>query len=306
MKIVIMGSGGVGGFFGAKLALAGNDVTFVARGPHLAAMLKNGLTVTSTDGDMHLDTVQATDDPSNIGTVDAILFTPKLYGTVEAAKQIKPLVGPETIIVTLQNGVSSPDMISEVLGQDCVLGGSTYIVSHIEAPGVIAHMGPARIVFGEMNGTISNRAQAFNNVCEDAKIDVKLTAEIELEMWRKFVPLTVMSGLTAAIRGPMGTITDDPDLAAMAQDAISEVIAVGRAKGVPFPDDAVEQTYKNIGLAPRETMSSMSIDLLRGNKMELPWLSNKVVELGKELGVPTPTHRFMAAVLRPFQDGKQD
>ena len=158
MKILIMGSGGVGGFFGAKLALAGNDVTFVARGPHLAAMLKNGLSVTSTDGDMHVDNVQATDDPSSIGIVDAVIFTPKLYGTVDAAEQIKPLVGPETIIVTLQNGISSPEMIADVVGQDCVLGGSTYIVSHIEEPGKIEHMGPARIVFGEMNGTMSNRA----------------------------------------------------------------------------------------------------------------------------------------------------
>jgi 2-dehydropantoate 2-reductase len=306
MKIVIMGSGGVGGFFGAKLALAGNDVTFVARGPHLAAMLKNGLSVTSTDGDMHIDDVHATDDPSSIGTVDAIIFTPKLYDTVNAAEQIKSLVGPETIIVTLQNGISSPGMIADVVGQDCVLGGSTYIVSHIAEPGKIEHMGPARIVFGEMNGTLSNRAQGFENVCKEAEIDVKLTDQIELEMWRKFVPLTVMSGLTAAIRGPMGTITDDPDLSALAQDAIAEVIAVGRAKGIPFPDDAVEQTYKNIGLAPRETMSSMSIDLLRGKKMELPWLSAKVAELGIELGVQTPTHKFMAAVLKPFQDGKQD
>lgn len=306
MKIVIMGSGGVGAFFGAKLALAGNDVTFVARGPHLQAMLKDGLTITSTDGDMRLESVQATDDPSSIGSADVIIFTTKLYDTVDAANQIKSLIGPETIIITLQNGVSSPGMIADVVGQDCVLGGSTYIVSHIEEPGKIQHMGPARIVFGEMNGTISNRAQAFENTCKEAHIDVKLTDQIELEMWRKYVPLTVMSGLTAAIRGPMGTITDDPDLSALARDAISEVIAVGKAKGIPFPDNAVEQTYKNIGMAPRETMSSMSMDLLRGKKMELPWLSAKVAEFGREVGVPTPTHHFMASILRPFQDGKQD
>jgi 2-dehydropantoate 2-reductase len=306
MKIVIMGSGGVGAFFGAKLVLAGNDVTFVARGAHLEAMLKDGLTISSTDGDMRLESIHATDDPSSIPSADVIIFTTKLYDTIDAANQIKSLVGPQTIIITLQNGVSSPDMIAGVVGQDCVLGGSTYIVSHIEAPGKIEHMGPARIVFGEMNGTISNRAQAFENACKEAGIDVKLTDQIELEMWRKYVPLTVMSGLTAAIRGPMGTITDDPDLAAMAHDAISEVIAVGRAKGIPFPEDAVDQTYKNIGLAPRETMSSMSMDLLRGKKMELPWLSAKVAEFGKEAGVPTPTHHFMASILRPFQNGKQD
>jgi len=306
MKIVIMGSGGVGAFFGAKLVLAGNDVTFVARGAHLQAMLKNGLSIFSTAGDMRLESVNATDDPRSIEWVDVIIFTTKLYDTVSAAGQIKSLVGPQTIIITLQNGVSSPGMIAEVVGQDCVLGGSTYIVSHIEEPGKIEHMGPARIVFGEMNGTISSRAQAFENVCKEAGIDVKLSDQIELEMWRKYVPLTVMSGLTAAIRGPMGTITDDPDLAAMAYQATAEVIAVGRAKGIAFADNAVDQTYRSITMAPRETMSSMSMDLLRGKKMELPWLSAKVAEFGREVGVPTPIHHFMASILRPFQHGKQD
>ena len=158
MKIAIMGSGGVGAFFGAKFALAGNDVTFIDRGPHLQAMLDNGLEVTSTDGDMRVENVQATEDPATVGVVDAVLFTTKLYDTVETAELIRPMIGPETIVVTLQNGVSSPEMIAEVLGQDCVLGGSTYIVSHIEGPGKIAHMGPARLIFGEMNGTLSNRA----------------------------------------------------------------------------------------------------------------------------------------------------
>ena len=305
MKIVIMGAGGVGAFFGAKLLLAGNDVTFVARGPHLQAMLKDGLTISSTDGDMRLKTVQATDDPASIDTAEVIIFTTKLYDTINAAEQIKSLVGPQTIIITLQNGVSSPDMIAGVVGQDCVLGGSTYIVSHIEAPGKIEHMGPARLVFGEMNGSVTSRALAFERVCKEANIDVKLTDQIELEMWRKYVPLTVISGLTASIRGPIGTIFDDPDLATLARQATCEVIAVGRAKGIAFPDNAEDQSYKNMFMAPRDTMSSMSIDLMRGKKMELPWLSAKVAEFGKEAGVATPTHHFMASILRPFQDGEQ-
>jgi 2-dehydropantoate 2-reductase len=302
MDIVIMGSGGVGAFFGAKLALAGHNVTFIARGPHLAAMQKDGLTITSTDGDMRLENVNATDDPSTLDTADVILFTPKLYDTIAASEQIKHLVGPQTIIVTLQNGVSSPDMIAGVVGQDCVLGGSTYIVSHIEEPGKIAHMGPARIVFGELNGTMSNRAQAFENVCKEAEIDIKLTDQIELEMWRKFIPLTVMSGLTSVIRGPIGEVLDDPDLAKMMHDAIAEVVAVGNARGVPI-GDATEQVMEGIKSAPRETMSSMSLDLLRGKKMELPWLSAKVAEFGEEAGVATPAHHFMASVLRRFQNG---
>ena len=303
MKIVIMGSGGVGGFFGAKLQLAGNDVTFIARGPHLAAMQKDGLTVTSTDGDMRLDQVSATDDPSTAGIADVILFTPKLYDTIDGARQIKSIVGPDTIIVTLQNGVSSPDMIAGELGLDCVLGGSTYIVSHIEEPGKIAHMGPARIVFGELDGNLSDRAKAFEAACQDAGIDIKLTDNILLEMWRKFIPLTVMSGLTSVIRGPIGAVLDDPDLATMMDAAVDEVVAVGRAQGIPLADNAEEHTYRNIRGAPRETMSSMSIDLLRGKKLELPWLSAKVAEFGRQTGVPTPTHHFMATVLRRFQGG---
>jgi 2-dehydropantoate 2-reductase len=265
-----MGSGGVGAFFGAKLALAGHNVTFIARGPHLAAMQKDGLTITSTDGDIRLETVNATDDPSDLDTADVILFTPKLYDTIAASEQIKHLVGPQTIIVTLQNGVSSPDMIAGVVG--------------------------------ELNGTMSNRAQAFENVCKEAEIDIKLTDQIELEMWRKFIPLTVMSGLTSVIRGPIGEVLDDPDLAQMMHDAIAEVVAVGNARGVPI-GDATEQVMEGIKSAPRETMSSMSLDLLRGKKMERPWLSAKVAEFGEEAGVATPTHHFMASVLRRFQNG---
>ena len=306
MKIAIMGSGGVGAFFGAKLALAGNDVTFIARGPHLEAMLKNGLEVTSTDGDMKVDPVQATDDPASIGVCDAVLFTTKLYDTLATAELIKPLIGPQTIVITLQNGGSSPDMIASVLGQDCVLGGSTYIVSHIEGPGKVAHMGPARLIFGEMSGTISNRAQAFENICKEAEIDVVLTDKIELELWRKFIPLTVMSGLTSVIRGPIGTVLADEDLTQMMKDAVAEVVAVGKAQGIPLAEDMVEHTIRNVDGAPKETMSSMSLDLLRGKPLELPWLSAKVAELGDQLGIPTPTHKFMATVLKPFAKGAQD
>ena len=303
MKIAIMGSGGVGGFFGAKLALAGNDVTFIARGPHLEAMLADGLTVTSTDGDMKVDNVQATDDPASIGVVDAVLFTTKLYDTVATAELIRPIVGPDTFIVTLQNGVSSQQMIADVLGQDCVLGGSTYIVSHIDGPGKIAHMGPARLIFGEMNGSLSNRAQGFENICKEANIDVVLTDQIELELWRKFIPLTVMSGLTSVIRGPIGTVLADPDLNQMMEDAVAEVVAVGKARGIPLAEDMVAHTIRNVDGAPKETMSSMSLDLLRGKPLELPWLSAKVAEYGEELGIPTPTHKFMASVLKPFAEG---
>ena len=196
MKIVIMGSGGVGGYFGAKLALAGNDVTFVARGPHLDAMQKNGLKVVTDDGDLIIDPVQATDDPSTIGEADAVLFCTKLYDTSDAAESLKPVMGPDTYVVTVQNGVSGPGMIADVLGADRVLGGSTYIISHLMEPGVIHHMGTfQRIVFGELDGSLSDRGKAFEKTCADAGIEIEFTDSIERTMWEKFIPLSVMSGM---------------------------------------------------------------------------------------------------------------
>ncbi len=304
MKIAIMGSGGVGGYFGAKLALAGNDVTFIARGPHLEAMKANGLKIETDSGEIAVNPVKATDDPSTIGEVDAVLFCTKLYDTIEAAEAIKPIMGPDTYVVTVQNGVSGPKLISSVLGADRVLGGSTYIISHITGPGMIHHIGTfQRIVFGELDGRLSDRGRAFEKACADADIDVELTDQIETTMWEKFIPLTVMSGMTAITRLPIGPILDDPATAALVDAAIEEVVAVGRAKGVGLKDDAAPLVQGGVRSAPYETKSSMLVDLERGKKMELPWLSGAVARFGEETGVPTPTHAFIASALAPHAGG---
>lgn len=304
MRIAIMGSGGVGGYYGALLARAGNDVTFIARGAHLDAMRKKGLLVKTDTEEIHVQPVQATDDPSEIEPVDAVLFSTKLYDTVSAARLIKPIIGPDTIVVTVQNGVSSPDMLSAELGAGHVLGGSTYIISHLEGPGVIRHMGTFKqIQFGELDGQITDRAKAFETACAEAGIDVVLSENILVRMWQKFIPLTVMSGLTSATRSPMGTITSDPNLTQLAKDAIAEVVAVGRAKGIPLDDDTEEKTFAGAASAPPETKASMLVDLERGKPMELPWLSGTVDKMGQELGVPTPTHHFITTVLTPFANG---
>lgn len=304
MKIAIMGSGGVGGYFGAKLALAGNDVTFIARGAHLDAIRANGLRVTTDTAEMTVNPAKVTDDPATIGPVDVVLFTTKLYDTTEAAESLKPVMGPDTFVVTVQNGVSGADLIGDVLGRDKVLAGSTYIISHLEAPGVIRHMGQfQRIVFGEVDGTLSDRGNRFAKVCADAGIDIDFSDRVLTTMWEKFIPLTVMSGMTALTRMPIGPILSDPELLAMVDAAVAEAVAVGRAEGVPLHENAAERVQKTVRAAPYDTKSSMLVDLERGKKMELPWLSAAVAKMGADLGVPTPTHAFIAAALKLHAGG---
>ncbi|MEN3974497.1 2-dehydropantoate 2-reductase [Emcibacter sp. SYSU 3D8] len=304
MKIAIMGSGGVGGYFGAKMALAGHDVTFIARGAHLDAIRKNGLLVKTDTAEMRVDPARATDDPATIGPVDVVLFTTKLYDTSEAAAQLKPVMGPDTYIVTIQNGVSGADLIGEVLGHGKVLPGSTYIISHLEAPGVIRHMGQfQRIVFGEVDGSMSARGRAFEQLCRESDIDVEFSDKVLTTMWEKFIPLTVMSGMTSLLRLPIGPILADPELSAMVDAAVEEAVSVGRAKGVELHEKAASRVQKSVRMAPYDTKASMLIDLERGKKMELPWLSASVARWGEELGVPTPTHKFIAAALKPYAAG---
>jgi 2-dehydropantoate 2-reductase len=305
MKIAIMGSGGVGGYFGAKLALAGNDVTFVARGAHLEAIRRNGLLVKTDTTELKVNPAKATDNPATIGPVDVVLFTTKLYDTTEAAAQLKPVMGPDTFIVTIQNGVSGADLIGEVLGHGKVLAGSTYIISHLEEPGVIRHMGTfQRIVFGELDGTLSARGKAFEQVCRAADIDVEFSDKVLTTMWEKFIPLTVMSGMTSLMRLPIGPILADPDLSAMVDAAVEEAVSVGRAKGVELHEKASTRVQKTVRMAPYDTKASMLIDLERGKKMELPWLSASVAKWGEELGVPTPTHKFIATALKLHAQGQ--
>jgi 2-dehydropantoate 2-reductase len=307
MRIAVVGAGGVGGGFGAALAKAGADVTFIARGAHLAAMKSQGLKVVGGRGETHVVPTQATDDPNSIGTVDVVLFCVKLWDVESAGEAIKPLVGPNTAVIPLQNGIDAAERLLPILGAKAVMGGVAQISASITAPGVITQVGTfMRMIFGELDGKITKRGEEFLALCQKAGFDATLSDRIVTELWMKFVLLASNAGITAATRQPIGQLRDDPDIRPVILAAFQEVIDVGRAKGVPLPADTLAKIVEFIGHAPPAMKASMALDLERGNRLELPWLGGKVVAMGRELGVPTPTHGVLYAMLKPYIMGTPD
>jgi 2-dehydropantoate 2-reductase len=305
MKIAIFGSGGVGGYFGGKLAAAGEDVTFLARGAHLNAMQRDGLHIESPLGNVHVPTVQATDRPQAIGPVDVVLFTVKLYDVDASAATLAPLIGPDTVVITLQNGVDAMDMVAKHAGYAHVAGGAAYIVAVIDKPGHIRHTTAQQLVFGERDGRRSDRLVAFEEAGIRAGFQAKATEDVEADLWTKFVRLATWSGMTTVTRSPMGVVRDTPETFALMIAAIEEVIAVGKARGVNLPSDLMDTTLAMIQNFPAGSKSSMLEDIERGRRLELPWLSGAVVRLGQEAGVPTPIHQFITAILTPFVNGSR-
>ena len=301
MRIAIVGAGGVGGGYGAALAHAGADVTFIARGAHLAAMRKDGLRIESPRGDTHLRPTQATDDPAFVGPVDVVLFCVKLWDVESAGRHIQPMVGPDTAVIPLQNGIDAPERLVPILGKDAVMGGVANISATIAAPGTIRQTGTAfRMAFGEIDGRKRERGEAFAAMCAKAGIDGVHSDQILTELWMKFILLATNAGTMALIRQPLGRIRDDADIVALMRAGYQETMDVGRARGVKIPDDAVDRTLAWNRAAPATLLPSMAVDLMRGNRIELPWLSGKVVELGRQLGVPTPVHSFLFTALKPY------
>lgn len=304
MRIAIIGTGGVGGAFGAALAKAGADVTFVARGAHLAAMRANGLKVKSPRGDVHIQPCKATDNPAEIGVVDIVLFCVKLWDVESAGQQIKSLIGPNTAVIPLQNGIDAAERLIPILGKNAVMGGVAQISATIDEPGVIAQTGTfMKIVFGELDGRMSERGAAFLELCKQAGFDVQFTDAIQVALWEKFALLAVNSSVVALIRQPFGKLREDADIMALFSAAFAEVIACGRALGIKLHPEQQARCEKATNNFPPSMMPSMAIDLLRGNRLELPWLGGKVVELGKQLGVPTPTFDVMVAALKLYANG---
>lgn len=305
MKIAVIGSGGVGGYFGARLQASGQDVTFVARGAHLQAMQKKGLKVLSALGDLHLPEVKATADTKVIGPVDVVMIAVKLWATEEAAAAAKPLVGPNTVAVSFQNGVVAVDSLVPVLGREHVMGGVANIAALIEEPGVIRHNGTmASLFFGELDGKPSPRAQAFHVACKIANVHAELSDDINRTIWEKFVRLVTLSAMTTLTRMPVGPIRSDPDTRALMQQVMQEVVAVAKAKGVELDAGMVDEQMSKVDGYPAAMVASMCGDLRRGNRLELPWLSGTVAKLGKELGVPTPANQFVYAALKLYADGR--
>lgn len=299
MRIAIMGAGGVGGYYGARLEAAGEEVHLIARGPHLAAIREGGLHLDSHHGTVHVWPASATDDPAEIGPVDLVIFAVKLWDTEEAALACRPLIGPGTAVISGQNGIAAEEVLTRTLGPEHVMGGVSFIFAVIEAPGRIRQTGPSHtLIFGEMDGALSPRAEAIAALCGRAGIDHELSTDIEREMWKKFVYLVGLSGVTALTRSPIGTVRADPDTRVLLAAAMAETAAVGRARGAPVPDDVVESRMAVADGLPPESRSSMLNDLDRGNRLELPWLGGTVARLGAELGVETPVNRFIATALK--------
>jgi 2-dehydropantoate 2-reductase len=303
LRIAIAGSGGVGGYFGGRLAAGGADVTFIARGAHLRALRANGLRIESPKGDLHLASVTATDDPSTIGPVDAVLFAVKLYDAESAAALLPPLIGADTVIVPLQNGVDAAATVANAVGPAHVAGGVAYVSAVVSEPGVIRHTALDRLAFGELDGTRSPRLERLFDACRTSGFQATFSDHIDVEIWSKFVRLSVLSGMTSVTRSPIGPLRDDPDLLAMMQAAVLEAMAVARKKGLALPAGAFDETMKTLQSLPPQTKASMLEDLERGKRLELPWLSGAVVRLGHEVGVETPIHRFIATVLQPHVNG---
>jgi len=303
VRIAVVGSGGVGGYFGARLADVGADVSFIARGAHLDAMRNKGLKVLSPLGDLQLDRVSATEDPASIGRVDVVLFTVKLYDTYAACALLGPLIGPDTIVVTLQNGVESVDLLTAAIGRSHVAGGVAHVFAVIAEPGVIRHTALDLIIVGELDGAPTPRLEQLQSMARQSGFECRLSDQIHMEIWLKFVRLSAFSGMTAVTRSPLGVIREDPDLFAMLQAAVLEGMAVAHAKQIQFPPSALADMFAHMAIMPPQSKSSMLEDLERGRRLELPWLSGAVLRIGRELGVETPIHRFISTVLTPLASG---
>jgi len=303
MKIAIVGSGGVGGYFGGRLAATGADVTFLARGAHLEALRARGLRLISPKGDVDLPRVKAAGSAAEIGAVDVVLFAVKLYDTDRALAALPPLVGPNTAVIPLQNGVDSVATLVDAVGREHTAGGTCYVSAVIAEPGVIKHTAMDHLIFGELDRIRSPRLLALREACQPAGFQTTLSDDVMLDIWNKFVRLSVMSGMTAVTRSPLGVINSDPELRSMLEKAVREAIAVAQAKGIAVPESTVDDVAKAYAALPPQTKSSMLEDLERGRRLELPWLSGAVVRIGREVGVPTPTHSFINAVLRPHVNG---
>jgi len=303
MKIVMFGAGGVGGYFGGRLAQAGCDVSFVARGAHLEAIRRDGLRLVSPKGDAHVAPVRASADPAELGVADVVFLTVKMYDVDSAAATLGPLLGPDTMVVTLQNGVEATDMVARHVGRARTAGGVAYVAAVIEAPGVIRHTALDALIVGELDGALSPRLVALRDVASLAGFSFTASAQIQVDQWSKFARLSVFSGLTAATRSPLGVLRAEPALMALLKRAVHESLAVGRARGVELPASVMEEALGMVRSMPPGAKSSMLEDLERARPLELPWLSGAVVRLGAEVGVPTPTHALIETLLRPFVNG---
>ncbi len=307
MRIAVMGSGGVGGYFGALLARGGADVTFIARGAHLEVMRQNGVRINGGPDPFHLENVRATDEPGDIGPVDLVMVCVKLWDTDDALRMIRPLIGPTTSLVSFQNGVSKDTYLRAAYHEARLFGGVAYAATAVSQPGVITQTGPLkRLIVGEFDGQRSPHVEEFRSACVAGGIDVQVSDDIRREIWQKFVFLVGLSATTTTIRLPIGSIRENPQSRAFLVDLMREVVTVGRAHGAALPDDYAEQRLAFADEVSPDATSSMYHDLERGNRLEVAWLSGSVIEFGREVGIETPLNRAVADILALHADGRRD
>lgn len=297
MRIAIMGAGGLGGYFGARLCQGGSEVHFIARGEHLRALRNDGLRIEGPEP-LHIERVDATDEPAQVGRVDFVLLGVKLWDTDAALEQIRPLVGPDTTIISFQNGVLKDQYLRDAYDASRVMGGLGYVAAIIDRPGVIRQTGAMqRLIFGEFDGKRSARGEALLEACLAGGINAELSANITREIWQKYVFLVGLSATTATIRKPIGPIREHPQTRALLHDLMREVVAVGRTRGVDLAEDYADTALGFADGVAADMYASMYHDLERGKPLEVRWLSGGVVELGQVEGVPTPLNRAVADIL---------
>jgi 2-dehydropantoate 2-reductase len=304
MRVAVIGAGGIGGYYGARLALAGHDVTFVARGAHLDAIRRDGLRIEHPGAPLHVANAKATDDPAAVGPVDIAMCCTKLWDVEPAAPTFRPLVAGGGLVIPFQNGIDAPDLLRKALGRDHVAGGIAYVAASIASPGVVKVVSPLdRLRVGTYFGIGEHRVNAFAEAGKGAGIGVEVVDDIRLALWEKFAMFSAMSGVTALSRQPIGVVRADPDLRAFFERAVREAVVVGKAEGVTLAADYVDKQLVFADNLNPAMKASMANDLAAGHQLELPWLSGAVVRLGRQHGVPTPIHDTIYAALKPYANG---
>ena len=303
MKFAVFGTGGVGGYFGGRLAQAGHDVTFIARRKHLAAIMESGLRVNSIGGDFVVNPVKATNSPLSVGEVDCVIVATKAWQLAESIEQLKPLVGEKTMILPLLNGIEHMDLLIDTFGKDHVFGGLCRISSFVAGPGHITHVGVKPFIsFGELDREKSERVGKLKDIFSALDgIDIEVPADIHVAMWEKFILICSTSGVGAVTRQPFGIIRDIPESRAMLKTSIDETVRVGSAKGVNLSSDMADAIMQRVDGFPEGMVASMQKDIMEGRPSELESQTGAVVRMGHTLRVPTPTHEFIYASLLPME-----
>ena len=303
MKIALFGTGAIGGYIGARLAAGGADVTFIARGANLAAIRASGLRVTSPFGDLHAPGASATDNPETVGPVDLVLLATKLYDVESAARAIRPMLRDDTGVVCLQNGIDSPSIIDRLHDAGRAIGSVVMVNAQLAEPGLIRHNAMNGLIVGELDGRKSDRLSRLVELAAAGGLEARVSTEIRLEMWRKFLLIASMGAMSALTRVPLGRIREWPETWALTEQAMREVAAVAAAEGVPLGEEDVQRTLALMKGAPPTLKASLLTDLEQGRPLELEWLSGTICRLGAAHHVDTPFHRFTAGILKPHAAG---